>query len=341
MIDILVRGAGIAGLTAAFAFARRGACVRLCETRNGIPGDGPGNASWFAGGMLAPFCERESAEKVVQRRGLEAVDWWDEALPGSVVRAGTLVVAPARDRADLVRFAARTASHSHLDADEVAALEPDLAGMFVQGLFYPGEAHLDPRIAMTTLLQRLLVLGVDVEFGVEENARWNCDFEIDCRGMRAAACGPDDRAGHGLRGVRGEMLIVRASDVTLTRTVRLLHPRIPLYIVPRAEHHFMIGATMIESDGEARITARSMMELLNAAYCVNPAFGEAEIIEAGTGVRPAYADNLPRLTKTHRGLAINGLYRHGFLLAPVLAEAAASFVYDNEPDRDFFHEADC
>lgn len=340
MTDILVRGAGIAGLTTAFAFARRGASVRLCETREGLPGRGSANASWYAGGMLAPNCERESAEESIQRRGLEAIEWWDQALPGQVVRAGTLVVAPARDRADLARFADRTESHSHLDGDEVAALEPDLAGTFGQGLFFPGEAHLDPRLTMIALLGRLMDLGVDVQFGPEQNPHGKCEFEIDCTGMLAARLEPDESAGIGLRGVRGEMLILRTSDVNLTRTVRLLHPRIPLYIVPRADHHFMIGATMIESDAETGITARSMMELLNAAYSINPAFGEAEIVETGSGVRPAYADNLPRLTKTRRGLAINGLYRHGFLLAPALAEAAVGIVCDNKTDPEFFHEAD-
>jgi glycine oxidase len=68
--------------------------------------------------------------------------------------------------------------------------------------------------------------------------------------------------------------------------VRLLHPRFPLYVVPHGDGVYMIGATMIESDEESRISARSMMELLNTAYALHPAFAEAEIIEIGCGVRP-------------------------------------------------------
>ncbi len=85
----------------------------------------------------------------------------------------------------------------------------------------------------------------------------------------------------------------------------------------------MVGATMIESDEGVRISARSMLELLTAAYALHPAFGEAEIVEIGTGVRPAFADNLPRLRREGSTLYVNGLYRHGFLLAPALARRAA------------------
>jgi glycine oxidase len=135
------------------------------------------------------------------------------------------------------------------------------------------------------------------------------------------------------------MLILRAPDVTLSRPVRLLHPRFPLYVVPRADHCFMVGATMIESESGRPVTARSMMELLNAAYSVHPAFGEAEIVEAGVGVRPAYPDNLPRVTQSGATISINGLYRHGFLLAPAMAQRAAQMAFSNSKTRELAHEA--
>ncbi len=59
-----------------------------------------------------------------------------------------------------------------------------------------------------------------------------------------------------------------------------------------------------------------MLELLSAAYALHPAFGEAEIVEIGTGVRPAFPDNLPRIRWYGDTLYVNGLFRHGFLLAP-------------------------
>jgi glycine oxidase len=122
------------------------------------------------------------------------------------------------------------------------------------------------------------------------------------------------------------MLLLKLPELTLSRPVRILHPRIPLYIVPRDEGLFMVGATMLESDQLTRISARSMLELLSAAYALHPAFGEAEIVEMGTGVRPALPDNRPCIRRRGNVLYVNGLYRHGFLLAPALARRVAEVV---------------
>src|SRR6202042_3846554 len=136
-----------------------------------------------------------------------------------------------------------------------------------------------------------------------------------------------------LRGVKGEMIIVESSEIELSRPVRLIHPRWPLYIIPRANHQFMIGATSIEAEDRG-VSVRSALELLSAAYAVHPAFAEARILEFGSGLRPAYPDNLPRIAVNNDKIAVNGLYRHGFLLAPALAELTLGYVergtIDNE-----------
>ncbi|RUY72529.1 FAD-dependent oxidoreductase, partial [Mesorhizobium sp. M7A.F.Ca.CA.001.13.1.1] len=291
-----------------------------------------GNASWFAGGMLAPWCERESAEQPVLDLGRDAADWWDDALPGQVTRAGTLVLAAPRDTGELDRFATRTSGHRRVDDDEIAVLEPDLAGRFRRGLLFPDEAHLDPRQAIAALHEKLATMGVKFHFGCDARPISGFARRIDCMGMAAA----DDR----LRGVRGEMLILRTPDVSLSRPVRLLHPRFPLYAVPRTDHRFMIGATMIESQSAGPVTARSMMELLGAAHALHPAFGEAEIVETGVGVRPAFPDNLPRVETDGEIIAINGFYRHGFLLAPAMARQAADLVFSQDRTKEHAHETD-
>ncbi|MBZ9798778.1 glycine oxidase ThiO [Mesorhizobium sp. ES1-4] len=321
-----IRGAGVAGLTLAHELAMRGADVTVVEKRREIAG----NASWQAGGMLAPWCERESAEEAVLTLGRAAADWWDAALPGHVSRRGTLVLAPARDTGELERFGRRTSAFSQLGVSEIAVLEPALAGRFGRGLYFAGEAHLDPRKALLALRDKLLGIGVRIEFD-----RWAvsaaADIEVDCTGI-------SDRRLE-LRGVRGEMLILRTGEISLTRPVRLLHPRIPIYVVPRTENLFMVGATMIECDAAGPITARSAMELLGAAYALHPAFGEAELVETGVGVRPAFADNLPRVERDGRHIRINGLYRHGFLLAPAMARQAADIILGNPAAKELALEA--
>ena len=319
-MDITVVGAGIAGLTCALALAERGAAVEVIDRGTEL---GAASCSWLAGGMLAPWCELESAEAAVAELGVEALAYWVERFPGTI-KNGSLVVAQPRDLSELSRFASRTREFEWQDGNGIAALEPDLAGRFGRAMFFPREAHLDPRLALAELAKRLGILDVSIRFGVDaEKDHPNSGVIVDCRGMAACSALAD------LRGVKGEMVIVRTHEINLQRPIRLLHPRHPLYIVPRGDGLFMIGATMVESDERHRVTARAVLELLGAAYALHPAFAEAEVIEFGADVRPAFPDNLPRIRKVGSTIHVNGLFRHGFLLAPALAKRAAAFILDD------------
>ncbi|WP_299961456.1 FAD-dependent oxidoreductase [uncultured Roseobacter sp.] len=320
MKDVTVIGAGVAGLCVARALLDRGAHVVLVDRH---AENGPHACSWWAGGMLAPFCEGESAEEPVVRLGAEAADWW-ALRTDAVARRGSLVVSPARDRADLARFARRTRAHRAVTAGEITALEPDLGERFAQGLFFESEAHLAPRAALAQLREGVIADGAvfrqedaDPEHHAERG------LTIDCRGYQARTDLPD------LRGVKGEMLILSCPEVTLHRPIRMLHPRVPLYIVPRGDGIFMLGATMIEGRAGGHVTARSLLELLSAAYAFNPAFGEAEVLEIGVDSRPAFPDNLPRIRRDGQLIRANGLFRHGFLLAPAVARMVADLIFDD------------
>lgn len=321
---ILVKGAGVAGLTVAWQLYRHGFDVTIAERADKV---GAG-ASGFAGGMLAPWCERESAEEPVLTLGRMAADWWEAALPGQVQRRGTLVVAGGRDSGELDRFARRTSGWEWLDEAAIAALEPDLAGRFRKALYFRQEAHLDPKHALSALTAALEEARMRFLFGTNGDAG-HYDRVIDCTGAARIGRLPD------LRGVRGEMLSLETGEIKLSRPVRLLHPRQPIYIVPREKNRFMVGATMIENADTGPITARSLMELLNASYALHPAFGEARIAETGAGVRPAYPDNLPRVTEDGDTIHVNGLYRHGFLLAPAMAGEVARtlLAQQHQPER--------
>ncbi|MFN5719487.1 MAG: FAD-dependent oxidoreductase, partial [Bradyrhizobium sp.] len=150
---------------------------------------------------------------------------------------------------------------------------------------------------------------------------------IDCRGLAARDREPS------LRGVKGEMIIIETSEVELSRPVRLIHPRWPLYVIPRGDGRFMLGATTIEAEDNG-VSVRSALELLGAAYVVHPAFGEARIVEFGAGLRPAFPDNLPKIRIEQERITVNGLYRHGFLLAPALAELTLAYLQRGEIDNE-------
>jgi glycine oxidase len=322
---IAIRGAGVVGLWQALTLARRGHKVTVCE-RSPVPF--AHGCSLYAGAMLGPHCEKESAETVVRALGVRGLALWRATYPGTGAN-GTLVVALQRDRAELDRFARMTGGHGRLSPTELAAEEPALTDRFAGALYYAEEGHLSPEPALHFLLEQAQNAGADIRFGQGEYPA-GAELVIDCRGLAAKDRLPN------LRGVRGERIVVKSREVNLSRPVRLLHPRFPLYLVPWGNGVYMIGATVIESEETGPITLRSALDLLSAAYALDPAFAEAEIVLQGAGARPAFPDNRPRIIVDGRYIYVNGLYRHGFLLSPVMAELVADYIETGATDPEVF-----
>jgi len=318
---VSIIGAGIAGAWHALLFAQAGHAVTLHERSDAAMTD---STSHFAGGMLAPWCEAEAAEPVISRLGLRSLGLWRDHFPQTPFN-GSLVVAHPRDRADFERFARLTTGHRRLDAQQVGALEPSLEGRFRDALFYPDEGHVEPRRVLPQLHAAIARAGGTIKF--RSDASDLDGLVIDCRGLAARDREPT------LRGVKGEMIIIETAEVELARPVRLIHPRWPLYVIPRGDGRFMLGATSIEAE-HGGVSVRSALELLGAAYAVHPAFAEARIVEFGAGLRPAFPYNLPKIRIEQERITVNGLYRHGFLLAPALAELTLAYVARGEIDNE-------
>jgi glycine oxidase len=157
---------------------------------------------------------------------------------------------------------------------------------------------------------------------------------LDCRGLGAKPQWP------GLRGVRGEIITLHAPNVTLSRPTRLIHPRYPIYIAPKQDGYFLVGATEIESEDTSPMSVRSALELLSAAYTVDSGFGEARIVELVAQCRPTLPDNRPAVRRLgSRCLQVNGLYRHGYLIAPAMHDVVLQLM---QRDRSALaEEMDC
>ena len=323
MFQIKIIGSGVAGLCVAQELVNRETNITIID-KSDVPG--PDSCSWWAGGMLAPWCEGESTEKIIVNLGQESIPWWSKNVK-EVVQKGSLVVALSRDESELRRFQRRTENFNLIENEEINQLEPDLLGKFKRGLFFKEEAHLSPRNSLLELKKNLLKKGVEFikdEFKFDEYKDKEDEIVIDCRGLASRDTQKN------LRGVKGEMLVIDCPEINLSRPIRLLHPRIPLYIVPRGNGIYMLGATMIESNDNKNISARSLMELLNAAYAINPIFGEAKIREIGVDARPSYPNNIPSIRRKKNIISVNGLFRHGFLLAPALARMVSEFIFQNK-----------
>jgi glycine oxidase len=358
--SIGIVGAGLMGRLLAWQLSKSGHRVTLFERDD----ETSHNSCGYAGaGMLAPIAELETAEPIIAQLGFESLALWETIvasleLPVFFRRMGTLVVAHHLDMPELQRFSrllkhkvsqlttdgfpleAQNAIQWELTRTRLREIEPHLGNRFQTGIFLPDEGQIDNRHLLTALANELLRQGVNwiCNTPVQQvqphsindgQTTWQFKWVIDCRGLGARPDWSD------VRGVRGEIVRVHAPDVILDRPVRLMHPRYPLYIVPRENHHYLIGATSIESDDRRPMTVQSALELLSAAFTVHPGFAEASIMELIVNCRPALPDNLPCIHVCNGLIRINGLYRHGFLISPKLSELVCKLIDQDRVDSDY------
>jgi len=335
----VVLGAGLMGRLMAWRLNQQGHHVQLHEAQ---AQELQGSAAWVAAAMLAPLAESAITELNVVGMGMYGLKRWPELLAQLdqtvfFQQAGTLVVWHRQDAtlarhfsdklAQTQKHLPELASYVEVDSSSLQQLEPMLASTFHQAMFLPGEGQLDNRQLLDALMHQLQTSLVQMHFesAVSPEQFSQADWVIDCRGTGARGDWP------ALRGVRGEVLRVHAPEVKLGRPVRLIHPRYPLYIAPKPDGVFVIGATEIESDDTSPASVRSSLELLSAAYSIHKGFGEARILEINAQIRPTLPDNLPAIRlHAHRSMQINGLYRHGFLIAPAMLDASLALMSGNK-----------
>lgn len=334
MKHIAILGGGLCGRLTAWGLAQQGFEVSLFE-RGGRSGED--SAAYVAAAMLAPLAESVDATPQVIALGRQSTALWRDIAgrlktPVFHQENGSLIVWHAQDKPlarDFQQHLSRANQGEnpteHWSAADIAEGEPQLAGRFSDGLYLPDEGQLDNRQVLASLADTLEDAGVRCYW---QQAREIADLQgfdgiIDCRGYGAKTRW-NRLPNSSLRGVRGEVARVYAPEITLNRPVRLLHPRYPLYIAPKENHLFVIGATQLESESEAPASVRSGLELLSALYAVHPAFGEAEIRELAVGLRPTLKHHNPeiRYSTADKLIEINGLFRHGFMIAPAVAGAA-------------------
>ena len=335
-------GGGLMGRLLALALAKGDAQVDLFD-KGGR--DATDTAARIAAAMLAPLAESAITEDSVVCMGLYSLPRWKELItslssPVYFQQDGTLILWHRQDASDAERFAAHLEKNCHANSelstplklgnDALRELEPGVADRFNQGLYLPNEGQLDNRQLLDALAKDLELLKV--------NCRWNTEIDpselrkqntykvvIDCRGTGAKDSWSSGETPNSLRGVRGEVMRLHAPEVKLRRPTRLIHPRYPIYIAPKENDIYVVGATEIESDDLSEMSVRSAMELLSAVYTVHSGFAEARILEMATQCRPTLKNNLPEIRiKRNKGLAdlimINGLYRHGFMISPAVLD---------------------
>ena len=335
-MHIGIAGVGLVGRVLALNLLRLGHTLTLFDEDTAY---GDKAAGMTAAGMLAVFAELESAESVIFEHGKRSIALWPALLEqigiaDAYQQEGSIITAHPQDYSELDHFIDTLKSKvpeaseiKLLDRRELTALEPDLE-QHAKAFFIPQEGQVDAQRFMQASSDYLLshpkvtwhqeqkVMDVSIGSIFVENEVKKFNWVFDTRGL-----GASEQVEH-LRGVRGEVFWLEAPEVNITRPTRMLHPRYKIYIVPRPNNRYIIGATEIESEDKSPMSVRSSLELLSAVYSMHSGFAEARIVNMVTNCRPTLRDNLPAITQDKKLTRINGLYRHGYLLAPAVVEEA-------------------
>jgi glycine oxidase len=337
--DVAILGGGLVGRCLAWRASASGARVVLYDSASSR---GTNSAAWAAAGMIAPTTEAIDADVQIASMGDNSLKLWPQWLaelpiPVFYRNNGTLLLWHGENAGEAARaqsvLALRQARScvKRLESSQIAEVEPELGTRFSQALYVLGEAQIDNRGFLKAVGLALQEAGVECHWGTafEDGNLPDSGIIVDCRGMGAKG---DLR---NLRGVRGEIVRLHAPEIELNHMLRLLHPRYPVYIVPRANGKLVVGATTIESEDRSPASVRGVLELLTSAYSILPALAEARILEFNTQVRPALPDNLPAIhfDREQKVLRINGLYRHGFLLTPTVVEEALGILAGRSSER--------
>ncbi|MEA3405561.1 MAG: FAD-dependent oxidoreductase [Pseudomonadota bacterium] len=350
-LSIAILGAGLMGRMMAVALTQLNQPSCQVTLFDQDDEQGQSSAAYLAAAMLAPLAESVDATRKVMEMGERSLSLWPKflqtlATPVFFQQQGTVVLSFEQDQPFLLDFQRRLKRQDFMSvkaikSEKIAQLEPGLVEQtkqFRYGLYLPSEGQLDNRELLKSLAitikqrditwftkAKVQTNGNQVSFN---NQKQTFDWVIDCRGLGAQDSMPSS---HQLRGVRGEVARVYAPDVNLTRPVRLMHPRYPIYIAPKKNHHFVIGATQIESEDQRQPTVRSSLELLSSCFSLHKGFAEAEILEIKSGLRPALNDNEPKILVKDQHIKINGLFRHGYLLAPAMVEQCVAVIQSKQP----------
>ena len=352
-------GGGVIGLACAWQLSRNGHAVTVVA-----PAPGRDGASWVAAGMLAPVTEAQFGESALTALLLEGARLWPgfaaalENAAGQTIgydTTGTVTVAlDASDRAsldDLLTYQHTLGLRAlRRSASECRALVPALSPTLRGGIEVPGDHQVDNRALLAALSAACRHAGVAFvegtvsavaagpELVLADGRRLRPDNVVLAAGTGLPAIAGLEEAGlPEVRPVKGHILRLRPppgrpGTPLLTRTVRGLVRGHSVYLVPRRNGSVVVGATVEERGDDTAVLAGAVHELLCDGRAIVPGLDELELAEAAAGLRPATADNTPRIgwTAAEGVVAAVGHFRNGILLAPLTAAAVVDLL-DRRP----------
>lgn len=362
MLDVLIIGGGVIGLSIAYELAGAGRRVRVVE--RGEPGR---EASWAGAGILPPCGRAPSTDPHTEllRLSNELHPQWSQRLreetgvDNGFRRCGGVYLAIDDQEAEVLWQAAdqwRRAEISveTIDRTRLAQLEPTLAngeaaGQMKAACWLPDEAQLRNPRHLKALAMACAQRGVELQSGVTAD-----DFHVS-NGRIAkvlTSAGPMSpgqvclaggawtrtlaaRLGFdlALRPVRGQMALLRGSRPLLRSVVN----EGIRYVVPRSDGRVLVGSTEEEAGFDRRTTAGAIGGLLDFAVRLVPELADLPIEQCWAGLRPGTRDRLPylgRLPGLENAFIAAGHFRSGLQLAPGTAVVMSRLIVGGEPGLD-------
>lgn len=349
--QVVVVGAGIIGCAIGHELARRGARVRIFESRRV-----GGGATHASAGVLAPYIEAHERGPLFELtlRSLWMYDRFlaevskDAGITVEYRRCGTLEVAmdsvsAARLREDAARSPGGQVFR-WLDGAAARSLEPALAASVQGGLLvsvhgYVAVPELTEALAWAALRHGAQVeaahrvtMVLPAERGMKvvtaDGTTWPADRVVVAAGCWSEQIATEPAPRPSVKPIRGQLLRLRWNGPPLRHII--WGP--DCYVVPWQNGIVLVGATVEDVGFDERVTVSGVSRLLAAVAELLPSAVEATFVEARAGLRPASEEGgLPIIRRASDALPhliyATGHYRNGVLLAPLTASLVADFIF--------------
>ena len=323
--DVIIAGAGIAGLSTALALRERGASVLVLE--RGEPGC---EASTAAAGMLAatdpetPPALRELA-MIAARTYPEFVAKLerDSGMNTDLRRQGTIVLGEQSP----------PPNYRQLSAGELHELEPSLEAQEYP-VFFVEEDCVDPVLLMRAAIRAAQLKSIQIRTGVTvQQLHWTgshvaTETTAGQFKSRAAVNCLGAWSGPPVKPRKGQMMYLQPQRTGLLQHV----VRAPgAYMVPRSSGRVLLGTTVEDVGFDKTVEQQTIRMMHDSAALYVPELASATIVETWAGLRPGTPDDLPLIgpTQEQNVIIASGLFRNGILLAPVVGEMVAGLVLGN------------
>lgn len=358
MVECLIVGGGVIGLSLAYELAGQGRRVRVIDA--GQPGR---EASWAGAGILPPASVEadDPLERLTAISNRLHVAWSAELRERTQIdngfrRCGAIYLARRPEELLQVQQLSAWAAERNIEAkelnrDHLARVEPGLAASkeLTAAYFVPDECQIRNPRHLKALLVGCTQRGVEIAAGVSAQ-----DFEIRGERVRAvrtnvgtlpveqvclttgawsAALAQQLGLSLAIKPIRGQMLLLNSLSPVVTRIINEGNR----YLVPRPDGRLLVGSTEEDVGFDRSTTVGVSSDLMQFALGLVPGLAKAQLERSWAGLRPATLDGRPYLgavPELENAFLAAGHFRGGLQLSTGTALVMSQLMQGETPSVD-------